>query len=273
MNRLKQLDSYFFDLDGCIWFGDQLAPFAADLVARLRGAGKRVAFVSNITSSTGMLVADKLTQLGIPAVEADVMTPFTILADHPLLLGDKRVFLLGNDLMRDALGGLGLRLTGMPLEADVVVVSRDPHLTYGQLAQAAQALDAGAALLALNLDARVPVENGLYLPGNGAIVAALTTATGAAAHAIGKPSSYFFDRALARFDARRETTVMVGDNLDSDIAGGLASGLLTIHVGADAFTQLTPAPAPHHSVKGLADLIALLTEAGVVPAARGRATA
>jgi HAD superfamily hydrolase (TIGR01450 family) len=265
LRSLGLIENFFFDLDGCIWFGDQLAPHAAELVAQLRQAGKRVSFVSNITSSTGPLVAAKLTQLGIPATEAEVMTPFTILADHPLLLGDKRVFLLGNDLMWAALAGLGLRLVDQPLEADVVVVSRDPELTYVDLAEATQALDNGAALLALNLDARVPVEGGLYLPGNGAIVAALTTATGAEAHAIGKPSSYFFERALTRFRADRRVTVMVGDNLDSDIAGGLAAGLITIHVGGANFTQLPVAPQAHYSVEGLAQLAKLLIGAGSLP--------
>lgn len=265
MSSLGQLENYFFDLDGCIWFGDQLAPHAAELVSELRLAGKKVSFVSNITSSTGALVASKLRLLGIPATEAEVMTPFTILADHPLLVGEKNVYLLGNEQMQHALAGLGLRLVSQPLEADIVVVSRDPQLTYSELAEATQALDNGADLLALNLDARVPVEDGLYLPGNGAIVAALTTATGAEVHAIGKPSSYFFERALQRFGADRQSTVMVGDNLDSDIAGGLAAGLTTIHVGGGTFTQFAEPPVPQYSVPDLAQLIELLIGAGALP--------
>lgn len=68
------------------------------------------------------------------------------------------------------------------------------------------------------------------------------------ADAIGKPSRFFFDRALERFGAARETTAMVGDDLDSDIAGGRDAGLLTIQVGLEDFSQLTNPPVPDHRV-------------------------
>lgn len=255
---LNQLETLFFDLDGCIWVGDALAPNAAHLVASLREAGKRVAFVSNVTSTTAVLVAERLTGLGIPATEADVMTPFTILPHHPLLQAGARVHLLGNETIRSAIAAWGLELTERPDEADVVVVSRDPSMTYGQLANACRAIYAGAKLIALNLDARVPVGPDDYVPGNGAIVAALTTATGVTAEAIGKPSPFFFEEALAYFGAERGSTAMVGDNLDSDIAGGVAAGLLTIQVGGDSFSQLREPPVPDHRVSDLFELERLL---------------
>lgn len=258
LSRLQRLETFFFDLDGCIWFGDRLAGNAAELVSQLRAEGRNVAFVSNVTSTTADLVAERLTAMGIPTLESQVMTPFTILRQHPLLQGDPNVFLLGNRIIRDALRRAGLQLTDDPAEAQVVVVSRDTDLTYHHLAEACQALYQGASLLALNLDARVPVEGGVYLPGNGSIVAALTTATGVKAEAIGKPSGFFFDRALERFGARRETTAMVGDNLDSDIAGGLAAGLLTVQVGLDKFSQLDEPAVPDYQVADLYELQKLL---------------
>lgn len=264
LNRLTGIETFFFDLDGCIWFGDELAAGAPELVSSLRNSGRRVAFVSNITSATTLDVAQKLERLGIPAAESDVLTPFAILRKHPLLAGSGKVFLLGNALMHRAVADLGVQLTGGPEEADVVVVSRDPELTYGQLAEAARALDAGAKLLALNLDARVPVEGGVYLPGNGAIVAALTTATGVEAEALGKPSRFFFEQALERFGAERQATAMVGDNLDSDIAGGNAAGLLTIHVGGALFSNEEVPPVPDYSVADLQELAELLTESAAV---------
>lgn len=259
MSRLEKLETFFFDLDGCIWFGDSLAGNAAELVACLRDAGHKVAFLSNVTSTTATLVAGKLTRMGIPTLESQVMTPFSILQRHPLLAGNPLVYLLGNQVIRDALRDAGLRLTQDPGVAEVVVVSRDTELTYHQLAAACEALYCGAALLALNLDARVPVEGGVYMPGNGAVVAALTAATGVQAEAIGKPSRFFFECALERFGATRDSTVMVGDNLDSDIQGGLNAGLLTIQVGLDGFSQLPVPPVPDYKVADLFELQALLS--------------
>lgn len=254
VTTLEQLETIFFDLDGCIWFGDHLADNAEQLVRQLRKNGKNIAFLSNITSSTASLVAARLTSLGIPATESQVMTPFTILQQHPLLQDQKPIYLLGNHIMRSALHDAGLNLTDEPAAAEVVLVSRDTNMTYQQLAEACQALYRGAQLLALNLDARVPVADGVFMPGNGAIVAALTTATGVHADAIGKPSRFFFDRALERFGAARETTAMVGDNLDSDIAGGRDAGLLTIQVGLEDFSQLESPPVPDYRVANLFEL-------------------
>ncbi len=261
VTRLKGLQTIFFDLDGCIWFGDRLADNADHLVRQLRDAGLNVAFVSNVTSTTASLVAERLTYMGIPAIESQVMTPFTILRQHPLLQGNPAVYLLGNRIIRDALHKAGLMLTDDPAAAEVVVVSRDTDLTYSHLAEACQALYQGASLLALNLDARVPVEGGVYLPGNGSIVAALTTATGVKAEAIGKPSGFFFDRALERFGADRQTTAMVGDNLDSDIQGGRDAGLLTVQVGLDGFSQLEEPAVPDYRVRDLFELEALFKAA------------
>lgn len=258
--NLVAAETFFFDLDGCIWFSDELAPGAADLVAGLRQAGRRVCFVSNITGTTAALVADKLTGMGIPAVEADVQTPFSILPQHPLVRERSPAFVLGNDVIRAAITDAGIAITDEPEQAQLVIVSRDTALTYTDLANASEALYGGAALLALNLDSRVPIRAGVYVPGNGAIVAALTTATGVQAEAIGKPAKFFFEQALLRFDAQRSSTVMIGDNLDSDIAGGEAAGLVTVQVGGDTFSLLDNPPVPAFSVADLLELRHLLLD-------------
>ena len=96
------------------------------------------------------------------------------------------------------------------------------------------------------------------VPGNGAIAAALSAASGVVAESVGKPAAFFFDAALERFGFERRSTVMVGDTLDSDIAGGAASGLVTVQVGGSRFSALDPAPRPDHSLDALADLPDLL---------------
>src|SRR5699024_3380585 len=127
----------------------------------------------------------------------------------PLVQSHRPAFVLGNEVIKRAIAEAGIPLTDDHERAELVIVSRDTDLTYEDLAAASQPLYRGAPLLALNLDARVPIADGVYLPGNGAIVAALTTATGAKLEAIGKPAPFFFDSALKRFAARRSSTVMI----------------------------------------------------------------
>lgn len=261
MSRLTDIRTVFLDLDGVVWFGDTLADGAAAAIEALRSAGRRICFLSNITSSPPATVAAKLTGLGVPAAVSDVQTPFSILERHPYMRDDAAVLLLGNEAVQESLADAGVNLTGDARAAQVVLLSRDTDMSYMDLALAADALQNGARLLALNLDTRVPSEGGRLMPGTGAIAAFLTFATGVEPAAVGKPARFFFDAALERFGASRSTTLMAGDNLDSDIRGGRDAGLLTVQVGGDSFSVASPAPVPDHRVGSLSELAELLLTA------------
>jgi len=253
----RRVESVMLDLDGCVWFGQELAPRAAEVITDLRAAGLGVGFLTNISSGSTSTVADKLNRLGIPARPADVLMPIEVLAIHPLLATHPLVFVLGRREVAQAVAQVATTTTDEDA-AELVVVGRDPELRYRDLAAALHVLNRGGKLLALNLDTRVPVEGGRVVPGNGAIAAALTASSGVPAESVGKPSRFFFDAALERFGFERSTTLMVGDTLDSDIAGGAASGLITVQVGGGTFTASAPPPVPDFGLNALADLPDLL---------------
>lgn len=254
---LSGVRSLLLDLDGCVWYGNELAPGAAAFVRDARAAGLRLGFLTNISSGAGAAVATKLTRLGIPAEPLDVFAPLDALAEHPLMRDHPPTYVLGTRQVAAAVARL-THETSDPNEATLVVLSRDAQLTYERLAEAVHVLHRGGKLLALNLDARVPVAAGRVVPGNGAIAAALTTASGVAAECVGKPAARFFVAAMERLGMEPATTIMVGDNLDSDIAGGNAAGLRTVHVGGDTFSAHPQPPTPTVSVMGLPDLALLL---------------
>lgn len=228
---LAYAQSYLFDLDGCIWFGDQLAPGADALVRDLRASGARLGFLTNASVADAAGLAAKLERLGIPAGAEDVLAPLDVLVRHPRIRGNPAVLVLGVDDIRRTLTDAGATVVDAAEDADVVVLGKDPDLTYARLAEATHALDLGAGLVALNADASVPGSGGRRWPGVGAIAAALTTASGVRPDVVGKPSAYFFDIALDKFAMERERTVMVGDRPDTDIRGGNAAHLTTVLVG------------------------------------------
>ena len=252
-----EITAVMLDLDGCVWFGSELAPRAELVVAQLRDAGLGVGFLTNISSGSPASVAAKLTGLGIPTTAQEVLMPIEALTKHPYLADDPLIYVLGREEVRSAVAQVAATTDDEEL-ADLVLVSRDPALDYRALAAALHVLNRGGRLLALNLDTRVPVENGRVVPGNGAIAAALSAASGVTAASVGKPSAFFFDAALERFGFERGSTVMVGDTLDSDIAGGAAAGLATVQVGGSEFSAIDPPPRPDHSLNALADLPDLL---------------
>ena len=117
-----------------------------------------------------------------------------------------------------------------------VVVGMDWSLTWEKLAEANYALMSGAFFLGTNPDVSFPTERGLA-PGNGAILAALETATGRKATIFGKPEPHLFLEALQRTETPASHTVAIGDRLETDILGGKRAGLPTALILTGVTTQ------------------------------------
>src|SRR5439155_23710440 len=132
-------------------------------------------------------------------------------------------YVIGETGIRTALGQAGIDiLEGEPDRADAVVVGWDRSVTYGQLRTAALLVQRGATLVATNGDASYPAPDGKW-PGAGAILAAVTTTTGSPAEAeVGKPNPPLFESALERTGGGRP--LVVGDRMDTDVAGAAALG-------------------------------------------------
>lgn len=256
---LEHVDSWLFDLDGCIWVGDALMPGAADVVADLRAEGCRVGFLTNTSWTDAAGVAEKLARLGIPAAADDVVTPLSVLSGLDAFRRSPRVLVLATDAVAEILAAGGVEVVAGAEGANVVLVGKDDELSYADLAEATEALVRGAELIALNLDPSVPGAGGRTVPGAGAVVAALTTASGAEPELVGKPSRAFFEHALAHFGMTAHRTAMVGDRADVDVRGGNAAGLYTILVG-DGTIDAEDADVPNARVADLGDLRHALAE-------------
>jgi len=253
---LADASTVLLDLDGCVWFGSQLAPGATDLIERLRASGRRVGFLTNTSNHGPSTVLAKLRRLGIEAELHDLMMPVEALADHPWLLPRPRVWFFGPEEVRASVAEV-TPIAATPDEAELLVLGRDPRLNYDDLSAALQVLVRGGRFLAFNVDPRVPVEGGRMLPGTGAIAAALSYASGVKPEVLGKPSRFFFEAALRRFGARADEAVIVGDTLDSDVAGGAGVGMRTVLVGDAVPSSREPPPVPDHHVASLHELWAL----------------
>ena len=247
---LASIDTVFLDLDGCVYFGDELADGAVEVVEGLRSSGRRVVFLTNTSYMRAVTVAAKLRRLGIDAESDDIVLPVEVLGDHPALRDGPRVWYFGPDGVRDAVAEVA-ELAQRPEDADLVLLGRDTALTYDDLTDAMRVLVRGGRLLALNADPQVPIGGGRVVPGIGAIAAALTYASGVRAEVVGKPSATFFEAAMRRYGATAERSVMIGDTLDSDIAGGNGVGMRTVLLGYGSPSALEPPPVPDHHVPDL----------------------
>lgn len=217
---VKAYDQLILDLDGCVWIGDEAVPGSIEAITALRGAGKRVAFVTNNARHSTEDVVQKLWGLGLQASVADVVTVGGAM-QH--LLAESRqgrtAFVIGSESMFRHVQEAGLRVlngTDLASRAEVVVVSATLDLTYDDIKNAALAARRGGDLLATGRDPTYPMPEG-YWPGTGAILAAVEAASGQTASIVGKPEPQLFFTALDRLGEGR--TLVIGDRLDSDVLG------------------------------------------------------
>ncbi|MDO5727915.1 MAG: HAD-IIA family hydrolase [Bowdeniella nasicola] len=223
-----QFDRALCDLDGVAFHGTKSINSAITGIRRARELGLEFHFVTNNASRDQLQVADKLTSLHIPTAPHEVTTAAMAIVE--LMKKDvapgQRVYMVGGDGLRSALLDAGYTLTTSAESNPVAVVQgMDARVGWKQLSEAAYAIRQGATYYASNIDSTLPTERGLAL-GNGAMVAAVVAATGVEPITAGKPAPTIFTQAVG--DARRP--VVIGDRLNTDIAGGVAADIPTIHV-------------------------------------------
>lgn len=249
---------WLFDLDGTVYLGERLVPGAAELIAALRAAGRRVAFLSNKPLETRADYARKLSRLGVPAEPDDVINSSLVLARHLSGLDPGApVFVIGEPPMLAE-----MRAHGFEVRADErvrwVVIAFDRTFSYAKLNTALQAVRGGARLIATNPDRTCPVEGG-EIPDCAGMIAAVEAVSGARVEAIvGKPSPIILEVALRALGVPAADTAIVGDRLETDIAMGRSAGLRTMLVLTGVTHRDDPRLAeiaPDHVLASIADLM------------------
>jgi len=256
-------DTILLDLDGVLYRGADPVSGATQTVAGLRGLRKRIGFITNNSSRTPEAIAEHLTSLGIDARPEEVETSALATAELLRSRSVASAFVIGGEGLRVALRLAGVTPVDAPVDGGddgrpgAVVVGIDPSFTYAELATGSWLVRDGVPFIASNADATYPAADGIVLPGAGAIVAALQTATGISAEVVGKPNEPIFREALRR--AGGERPLVVGDRLDSDIEGarrlGWDSALVLTGVSSEDDVRHTGI-APTYVVQRLGELIA-----------------
>jgi phosphoglycolate/pyridoxal phosphate phosphatase family enzyme len=289
-----------FDMDGVLYRGAQVMPYARDALERLRRAKWDVFFATNNSTATRLDYLRRLQQLGLGGdldhiVTSGYATAHYLERRRPK---PKDVLVIGADGLRQEIRavGIGVRAASalpgihpppdaaadgvdpgamrrhlvsldLPPPPDTVVVGLDLHLTYAKLAEAQRAILAGAEFICSNRDRAYPVE-GRLLPGAGAIVAAIEIATGAKALCIGKPEPFLFEEAIRRAGADgHDRVVVIGDSTDYDMVAahrvGARGVLITTGLTErDALQSASGDAVPDRVIHSLEDLFQLPEFAG-----------
>lgn len=249
---VTQLSAFIFDLDGVIWRGDKAIDGAVEAIKRLQDAGKHCVYCTNNASSTPADYVTKLASMGVVATEDDVMTSAwaTALYLSSQLTGQFSAYVVGEEGLVSMLRKTGARVVTMqgmnPITNDIiedtafpvdcVVAGIDRSFTFDKLRLAQRFILNGAQFIATNRDATFPVDGGV-VPGAGAIVSAIETASGVTPLTIGKPQALMPMLLMQRFDFKPETTAFVGDRLNTDIVSAHRANLPGIFVATGISTR------------------------------------
>jgi 4-nitrophenyl phosphatase len=229
LDTLRILQHLIIDMDGVLYRGNEAIPGTGAFLNFLRARGIGLVLATNNSTRTPQQYVNKLAGMGVVVSEQEILTSAQATASYLAEIAPQgtRVFAVGQDGLLAALGEKGFCL--VEEDAEFVVAGMDFRVCYEQLANAALQIRAGAQFVGTNPDRTFPSERGI-VPGAGALLAFLETATDVKPAVVGKPGTAMMEQALARMGARVESTAMLGDRLETDILAGQRTGLATLLV-------------------------------------------
>jgi len=255
MTEHKPVESWLTDMDGVLVHEERAIPGAAEFVQRLRDSGRKFLVLTNNSIFTPRDLRARLLMSGIDVPEESIWTSALATAQF---LAEQRpggtAYVVGESGLTTALHDVGYVMTDR--DPDYVVLGETRTYSFEAITRAIRLIEKGARFIATNPDPSGPSPYGT-LPATGSVAALISTATGRQPYYIGKPNPLMMRSALNRLDAHSETTVMVGDRMDTDIISGLEAGLRTVLVltGSTSREQVEHFPyRPSRIVDSVADL-------------------
>ncbi len=234
--------SFLIDIDGTVYDGEDEIPGAATALTDLRARGIPFLLVTNTSRMPRPEIMARLTRLGIEVERGQVFAVPAAVCDYIKRHAGRRCFVIGGPNIDDELAAAGLTVVRNERPVDFVVIGQYQWIHFGEIDIAYRLIRGGAQPVAMHRDLTYP-DDGVLRASLGPVIAALEALTGVPVTVIGKPNPTFFDLALAHAGFARDTTVVIGDSLHSDILGAANAGLRSIQVQTGAY-----APDPDATV-------------------------
>lgn len=225
MLDFSQIEAIIFDMDGVLWRGSQTLPGVPEMFNFLCQQNVPFVFATNNSARTPQMYVEKLNKVGVEAAANQIVTSAiaTALYLRQRYPDMRKAYVVGKEGLVEALSQQQFEIVD-EVQADLVAVGYDPGLTYAKLRQASYHIQGGALLVGTNPDVSFPEPDG-FAPGAGSIIAAIEAATGVEPLIVGKPHPPMFEAALEILNCPAAATLMVGDRLETDIAGANRVGL------------------------------------------------
>jgi NagD protein len=254
--RRTQLLSWLCDMDGVLVHEGVAVPGADRFVKALTRAERSFLVLTNNSMYTPRDLAARLAASGLDIPEGALWT--SALATARFLDSQRpggSAYVIGEAGLTTALHDIGYVLTDR--DPDYVVLGETRTYSFEAITKAIRLVSGGARFIATNPDAIGPSTEGA-LPATGSVAALIKHATGVAPYFVGKPNPLMVREGLNVLGAHSETTVMVGDRMDTDVVAGIEAGLETVLVlsGVTQPEEVERFPfRPTRVVSSVADLV------------------
>lgn len=257
---LRRVQCFALDMDGTFYLGDRLIPGALEFVQAVRQRGRRVVFLTNNSSKSAAFYQRKLARMGLQIGPEEILTSGQATALYLTReLPGRRVYVMGNPILKEEMAAMGVQV--VEEDPDLCVIAFDTTLDYAKLTKVCDYIRNGMDFIATHPDFNCPTETG-FIPDIGAMLAFIKASTGREPRMIvGKPHGEIVRALCQQTGLAPEQMAMVGDRLYTDVATGVAHGLLSVLVlsGETDLADVETSPvAPHLIFDRLGDMTELL---------------
>ena len=258
---LSNIQSLIIDMDGVLWRDETPIGDLPDIFARIRERGLKFVFATNNGTKTPEQYIEKLAALGVTVEPWRVIT--SALGVARMVKGKiptgASIFVIGGDGVKVALREQGFQIASVDQaeNAQAVVMGIDREINFAKMREATLLVRRGIPFYATNPDKTFPTPRG-EIPGAGAWISVIVTATGVEPVYAGKPFPFLMEMSLERLGTKKEQTLVVGDRLETDIAAGQAVGCPTALVLSGVSTRAQAEawkPAPSFIIQDLEALV------------------
>ncbi|MFC0674830.1 HAD-IIA family hydrolase [Brachybacterium hainanense] len=257
----RSVSTWLTDMDGVLVHEQQALPGAAEFIAELQRCDRRFLVLTNNSIFTPRDLRARLSRAGIDLAEESIWT--SALATAQFLSEQSpgaAAYVIGEAGLTSAMHDAGFILSDTDVE--FVVLGETRTYSFEAITRAIRLVGQGAKFIATNPDVTGPSTEG-PLPATGSVAAMITAATGIEPYYVGKPNPLMMRTALNRISAHSETSVMIGDRMDTDVKSGLEAGMRSILVlsGSTAREEIVRFPyRPTMVLDGIADVVPLIEQ-------------
>lgn len=218
------MKNILIDMDGVVLHDNSLIPGADHFLHRIMKQGNSFLFITNYPSQTAADLRNRLMTSGIDIPDKHFYTSAMATAAFLAKQKGKKAYVIGEGALTHELYSIGFTLTD--INPDFVVVGETQSFNWDMIKKAAGLIMKGARFIATNPDVAGPSGS----PACGALCAPIERITGKKPFIIGKPSPFMMRAALNSMNAHSHNTVIIGDNMNTDILAGIQSGMETVLV-------------------------------------------